>query len=62
MYEDLINSNNLLTTRIKELEKEREQLKIKYRCVKAFAKGMSFNNPIQYNKLKEELKRIEEEK
>lgn len=61
MYEELINSNNSLSSRIKELELELKQLEAKFKCVDAFAKGMSFNNPIQYEKLTEELKRIEEE-
>jgi len=62
MYEELINSNNSLSSRIKELESELKELKAKFKCVDAFAKGLSFNNPIQYEKLTEELKRIEEEK
>tara|TARA_R100000808_G_C2154375_1_gene165330 strand:+ start:8317 stop:8508 length:192 start_codon:yes stop_codon:yes gene_type:complete len=61
MYEELINSNNSLSGRIKELELELKQLKAKYECVKAFAKGVSFNSPIQYEKLREEIKRIESE-
>ena len=61
MYEELINSNKSLSNRIKELEKENRQLKSKYKCVKAFAEGMSYNSPLQYDKLKEELDRIESE-
>ena len=61
VYEELINSNNSLSSRIKELESELKELKAKYKCVNAFARGLSFNNPIQYEKLTEELKRIEEE-
>jgi hypothetical protein len=61
MIEDLIKNNNSLVSRIKELEKELSLLKIKYKCVKEFSRGMSFNNPMQYEKLKEELKRIENE-
>ena len=62
MYEELINSNNFLSKRNKELELELKQLKAKYKCVKAFAEGMSFNSPIQFDKLKEEIDRIESKK
>ena len=61
MWEDLINSNKSLSEHIKELEKELNKLKAKYKCVQQFAKGMSYNNPMQYEKLKEELKRLEED-
>jgi len=61
MYEELVQINNDLTSRINELEKELKLIKIKYECVDAFAKGMSYNNPLQYEKLTEELKRLEED-
>ena len=61
MIEELIKSNNSMSNRIKELEKELNNYKARFNCVKEFAKGMSFNNPLQYEKLKEELKRLEED-
>ena len=60
-FNELVKNNNSLVSRIKELEKELSLLEKKYKCVKAFSKGMSFNNPLQYEKLKEELKRINNE-
>ena len=56
-----MQNNNLLSIRVKELEKELKKYKEKFRCVKEFSKGMSYNNPLQYEKLKEELKRLEED-
>jgi hypothetical protein len=61
MYEDLINSNKSLTKHIDELVKELNKIKEKFKCVEEFAKGMSYNNPMQYEKLKEEIKRIDED-
>ena len=61
MYEELVQINNDLTSRMNELEKELKLIKTKYECVNAFAKGMSYNNPLQYEKLTEELKRLEED-
>lgn len=61
MYDELVKTNNLLTNRIEELEKELKKQKAKFQCVLEFAKGMSFNNPMQYSKLEEELKRQEED-
>ena len=60
MYEALINSNKSLIKHIEEIEKKEKIMKEKYKCVEEFAKGMSYNNPLQYAKLEEELKRIEE--
>lgn len=59
MYEDLIQSNNALSVSISELKKEIEHLELKINILSEFSKGMSYLNPLQYEKLKEELKKID---
>jgi hypothetical protein len=62
MYEDLIKSNISLVEDNSKLKSNNKKLESKNRILLEFAKGVSFNSPLQFDKLKEELRRIDNER
>ena len=59
MYDELVKANNDLTKLLSEERAKNEKLLIKLKALLEFAKSFEYINPMHFEKLKEELKRID---
>jgi DNA-directed RNA polymerase subunit F len=62
MYDELIKANNDLTTLLSEEKAKNNKLEIKLKALFEFARSFEYINPMHYEKLKEELNRIDGQK
>jgi hypothetical protein len=60
MFEDLIKDNNALSKINSKLKSDIEKLEKKNNMLLEFAKGVSYNSPLQFEKLEDELRRLDE--
>tara|TARA_Y100001938_G_C7963164_1_gene365389 strand:- start:437 stop:664 length:228 start_codon:yes stop_codon:yes gene_type:complete len=60
MFEDLIKDNNALSEINSKLKSDIEKLEKKNNMLLEFAKGVSYNSPLQFEKLEDELRRLDE--
>tara|TARA_R100000808_G_C2089673_1_gene110539 strand:+ start:272 stop:499 length:228 start_codon:yes stop_codon:yes gene_type:complete len=60
MFEDLIKDNNALSEINSKLKSDIKKLEKKNNMLLEFAKGVSYNSPLQFEKLEDELRRLDE--
>ena len=61
MFDSLVKTNNDLTKLLSEEKAKNEKLIIKLKALLEFARSFESLNPMHFEKLKEELKRIDGE-
>ena len=59
MYDELVKANNDLTKLLSKERAKNEKLLIKLKALLEFAKSFEYINPMHFEKLKEELDRID---
>ena len=59
MFDELVKANNDLTKLLSEERAKNEKLIIKLKALLEFAKSFEYINPMHFERLKEELKRID---
>ena len=59
MFDELVKANNDLTKLLSEERAKNEKLLIKLKALLEFAKSFEYINPMHFEKLKEELDRID---
>ena len=59
MFDELVKANNDLTKLLSEERAKNEKLIIKLKALLEFAKSFEYINPMHFERLKEELNRID---
>ncbi len=59
MYDELVKANNDLTKLLSKERAKNEKLLIKLKALLEFAKSFEYINPMHFERLKEELDRID---